>query len=57
MVWFQAKDWIAINHIQMWAGYIILVVSVFVKIAFVDPDRRRMKKLRSAKPVGGLKVD
>lgn len=57
MVWFQSKDWVALNNIQMWISHIVLLISVIFKIAIVDPARKRMKTQSSAKPVSGLKVD
>jgi len=57
MVWFQAKDWVRLHNMQMWISHIVLLISVFFKLAVVDPAIRERKKERRTKAVGDLKVD
>lgn len=57
MVWIQYKEWVALNNIQMWIGQIVLTISCFVKLAIVDPARRRRKKRKNATIAGGLKEE
>jgi len=54
MVWFQAKDWIHLNNIQMWVSHIFLVISVFFKLAVVNPAiRKRKLQMKSKTNPGG----
>jgi len=55
MVWFQAKDWVALNNMQFWIPHLILILSVFFKTAVVDPARSKLR--RQKRKTSGLKVD
>jgi len=59
MVWFQAKDWVRLNNIQLWLSHTVLVISVFFKLAVVNPAirKRKLKKKSRLKPAGNAKVD